>query len=404
MKKKNGQNLVKESGLNSVYHFSSYIPQRCGIATYTSALIKSIENRYFDVKNRVTAVSNQQEPYRYPTIVKYSFFNKDQADYKKAAKLVNKSDCQVVDIQHEFGMYGDQVNTETLGKGDGNNFLIFLKYLKKPSITTMHMVYKNPPQKHIEAVKEIANNTNHIVVLADIAKKFLIKKYNFKPEKITVIPHGAPNVPKYSTPFFKEMLGFSRDCIIISSFGLIRPKKGYEYLIGAMPEVIKKYPKAILLIIGERHPQRSPEYYENLKKMVKDLNLKNNVKFINKFLEYSDLLNFLMATNIFAAPYLAMDQVSSGTLIYAMGCGRACISTPFDYAKEALANKRGILIPARNSKVIADKIKYLIRHPKVRHRMENQSYQYARKQTWRKTCHAYMRLFEKIIDNRLITK
>ena len=391
---------MNNSKVQSIVHFGSYLPKRCGIATYTSALIKTIENRYFDIKNTVVAIGDRPEAYRYPSIVKFHFWDKEKKDYKKASDFINKSDCDIVDIQHEFGLYGGPVNPNTLGEDDGQNFLIFLKGLKKPSVTTLHMVYKNPPFHHHKVVKEICENTNHIVVLAEVAKKFLVKKFDIKPEKISIIPHGAPNVPRYSTPFFKEMLGFSRDSIIISSFGLIRPKKGYQYLIQAMPDVLKKYPKALLLIIGERHPQRSPEYYESLKQLTKKLKLRDNVKFINKFLDYSDLLNFLMATNIFVAPFLVMEQVSSGTLIYAMGCGRACIATPFDYAKEALANGRGIFFPPRDSKIIARQIKYLIRHPIVRHRMEKLSYSYARKQTWGKVSRLYMKLFEETLRGK----
>lgn len=396
--------MNNHSELKSIIHFSSYLPKRCGIATYTAALIKTLENRLLDLDNEVVAIEDKKEGYRYSSIVQFHFRDKDKKKYQEAAQFVNNSDCQIVDIMHEFGLYGGQVNPHTLGKDDGQNFLLFLKNLKKPSVTTLHMVYKNPPVHHLKIMQEICDRTDHIVVLAEIAKKFLVKKYKIDPKKITLIPHGAPNVPKYSTPFFKEMLGFSRNSIIISSFGLVRPKKGYEYLIKAMPKVIKKYPQALLLIIGERHPQRSPEYYENLKELTKQLKLKDHVKFINKFLDYTDLLNFLMATNIFVAPYLVMDQVSSGTLIYAMGCGRACISTPFDYAKEALAQKRGILVPPRDSKIIANKINYLIRHPKVRHRMEKDSYSYAHKQTWSKISKLYIKLFEELVKKDNVQK
>jgi glycosyltransferase involved in cell wall biosynthesis len=390
--------MEKNTPLKSIIHFSSFLPKRCGLATYTAALIQSIENNYFDIKNEVVAVSDRKEGYKYPTMVKYDFWDQDVSDYKKAAEFINKSDYQVVDIQHEFGLYGGQVNPKTLGQGDGKNFLEFIRNLEKPSVTTLHMVYKNPPKAHLEVVREICEKTDHVVVLAEIARKLLVEKYGISYDKISLIPHGAPNVPKYSTPFFKEMLGFPRDSIVVSSFGLIRPKKGYQYLIEAMADVVKDYPQAILLIIGERHPQRSPEYYEELKTLTKKLNLQKNVKFINKFLDYSGLLNFLMATNIFVAPFLVMDQVSSGTLIYAMGCGRACIATPFDYAKEALANRRGILVPPADSRILANKIKYLIRHPLVRHRMERDSYKYARKQTWSKTTKSYIELFKKTIS------
>lgn len=386
--------------LESIAHFSSSLPKRCGIATYSTALEKTIKNRLNELKEFVVAIDDNNKGYRYPSIVKYHFWDQDQKAYKKAADLINQSDAQLVDIQHEFGLYGARVKLETLGKDDGKNFLIFLKNLKKPSVTTMHMVYKNPPKHHMEIVQDICKNTKKIVVLAQIAKDMLIKKYKISSDKIVVIPHGAPNIPKYSTPFYKESLGFPSDSIIISSFGLIRPKKGYEYLIDAMSEIVKKYPTAILLIIGKHHPQRSPEYSAMLKQKVKDLKLKNNVKFINKFVDYSDLLNYLMATNIFVTPFLVMDQVSSGTLIYAMACGKVCISTPYDYAKEALADKRGMLVPPMNSHKIATKVDYLIRHPKVRHRIEKDAYKYARKQIWSKIARSYVRLFESVINDK----
>jgi glycosyltransferase involved in cell wall biosynthesis len=260
------------------------------------------------------------------------------------------------------------------------------------------MVYKNPPANHKKVVQEICDKSLRIVVLAEVAKKLLVNQYQVLPRKIEVIKHGAPNVPKYSTGFFKEMVGFNKEEILVSSFGLVRPKKGYEYLIEAIAAVKKKYPNIKLLIAGRAHPQRSPEYYKLLKDKVKELKLSDNVVFVNKFIDYSELLNYLMATNVFVAPFTVMEQVSSGTLIYAMAAGRACISTPFDYAKEALADKRGILVPPCNSKDLANKIVYLIKHPKVRHRMENESYKYARQQTWSKTAKKYLSLFSSVAD------
>ena len=380
-----------------IAHFTSCLPKACGIATYVAALRKTMSNADPELKDFVVAIDDIEGGYRYGSDVKYHFWDKDLGGYKKAAEIINESDAQVVDIQHEFGLYGSKVNPETLGQDDGKNFLIFLNALKKPVVTTLHMVYKNPPAGHKKIMREICDKSLRIVVLSEISKKLLVSQYGILANKIELIRHGAPNVPKYSTSFFKEMIGFHKNEFLVSSFGLIRPKKGYEYLIEAISLVIQLYPNVKLLIAGRAHPQRSPEYYKMLRERVKELGLSQNVTFVNKFVDYSTLLNYLMATNVFVAPFTVMEQVSSGTLIYAMAAGRVCISTPFDYAKEALADKRGIIVPAEDSEAIAKKIIYLIKHPKVRHRMENLSYKYARGQTWFKTAKQYSNLFSKVV-------
>ncbi|OQA04684.1 MAG: GDP-mannose-dependent alpha-(1-6)-phosphatidylinositol monomannoside mannosyltransferase [bacterium ADurb.Bin400] len=390
--------------LQSIAHFTSYLPKACGIATYSVALKKTIKDRLPDLKDFVIAIDDQKDAYRYSTSVKYNFHDRDIDGYKKAAEVINQSDAQLVDVQHEFGLYGSKVNPTTLGQDDGKNFLEFMRALKKPAVTTLHMVYENPPENHRQVVREICDRSYKVVVLAEVAKDFLVRDYGISPEMVDVIPHGAPNVPKYSTTFFKEMMGFSRDDFIISSFGLVRPKKGYEYLVEAMRDVVAKYPKAKLLIIGRAHPQRSPEYYQMLKDKVREYKLTKNVKFINKFVNYTDLLNYLMATNIFVAPFLVMSQVSSGSLIYAMAAGRACIATPFDYAREALADRRGIIVPPEDSEELSKAILHLIDHPVARHRMQNLAYSYARKQTWSKVAKQYIDLFNRVVNDKSISK
>lgn len=381
---------------NKIAHFTSFLPRACGIATYAYALRKIINDKKPNLEDFIVAMDNDGKKYKYTSAVKFHFNDDNAEDYKKAAEFINQSDAELVNIQHEFGLYGAKVNPDTLGQNDGKNFLIFLRALKKPAVTTLHMVYKKPVPHHLEVVREICQLSAKIVVLSEVAKNLLVKKYGIESDKIQVIAHGAPNVPPYSTGFFKEMMGFSKKDFIISTFGLIRPKKGYEYLIEAMPAIIKKEPRTKLLIIGRYHPQRGPEYYKMLKDKARDLKITNNVKFINKFVGYSELLNYLMATNIFVAPFTVMEQVSSGTLIYAMAAGRACISTPFDYAKEALADRRGLFVPPKNSQAITKEIEFLMDHPKARHHMQNMAYRYARKQIWSKTARSYISLFEQV--------
>lgn len=383
--------------IKSIAHFSSYLPKPCGIATYCISVRKTVKDRLPHLKDFVVAIEDREDGYKYDASVKYHFWDKDLAGYKKAAEIINESDADLVNIQHEFGLYGAKVNPDTLGQDDGKNFLEFIRNLKKPAVTTLHMVYKNPPQHHIDVVREICDRSERIVVLAEIAKQFLVEKYAIEADKIIVIPHGAPNVPKYSTRFFKEMFGYSKEDILVSTFGLIRPKKGYEYLIDAMAEVVAKHPEAKLVIVGRAHPQRSPEYYQMLKDKVRDHKLTKSVKFVNKFISYADLLNYLMATNVFVAPFLVMDQVSSGTLIYAMAAGRACIATPFDHAREVLADGRGLLVEPESSHDIAEKINYLIENPVARHQIQDKSYGYVRHQTWSKTAKKYIQTFEEAI-------
>lgn len=390
--------------LKHIAHFSSFLPRRCGIAVYTFALIRILEDHFPTIKNSVVAIDSEPKGHRYTSFVKFHFWDKDKKGYQKAASFINQLDCQIVDIQHEFGLFGAPVNPATLGQNDGENFLLFIENLKKPAVTTLHTVFKNPPAHHREVVKKICQASQKVVVIAHVAKKILVQQYKISPRKIVVIPHGAPNVPRYRTAFFKEMFGFEKKNIIISCFGLISPRKGLEYLIEAMPEVLKNYPQAILLIIGKKHPLSSPSYYEGLVSLVNKLHLKKNVKFVNRFLNYYNLLNYLMATDIFVTPYLVMEQISSGALTYAMACGRACIATPFEYAKEMLGEKesgrkrRGILVPPKDSLALARAINHLIKHPKLRHRMANLAYKYVRNQIWSKTASSYIRLFKEILN------
>lgn len=377
---------------------SSYLPRKCGIATFTYALRKALENKYADrVKSDIIAITDPRKNYEYENDVKCVIKQNEIKTYKEASDYINSSKTEIVNLQHEFGLFG------TVGDDDGKNILYFLNHLQKKKIviTTFHMVYPEPDKHHKRIVQEICNLSHKVVVIVEAAYITLIKDYEIPEGKIIIIPHGAPNIKRRGSKYYKELLKLPADYNILSTFGLIRAKKGIEHAIRAMPKIIEKHPKTLYLILGAVHPNRPKEYYYSLKKEVETLGLKNNVKFLGRFLEYDELMNYLLATNIFIAPYLVLEQVSSGALIYAMGCGRASIATPFIFAKEALADGRGILVPPKDPDAIARNVIRLLSDSNKRHAIEDAAYEYARDRLWRKVASLYFHLFKDSFNEKI---
>ncbi len=383
------QNIKKNSALNVAF-VSSYLPRKCGIATFTYALKSVLDNKYDGkIKSTIIAITDPRKSYDYKNEVKCVIKQKEIQSYKNAADFINDSKIQLVNIQHEFGLFGE------VGADDGENLLQFLNRLNREKIViiTFHMIYSSPDKHHKKIVQEICKLSDKIIVIIESAMITLINDYEIPEEKIEIIPHGVPNVKRKGTKYYKELLKLPTDYNILSTFGLIRAKKGIEYAIRAMPKILEKNPKTLYLILGAVHPNRPKEYYESLKKEVEKLGIKDNVRFLGRFLEYDELINYLMATNIFIAPYLVLEQVSSGALIYAMGCGKAIISTPFIFAKEVLAEGRGIFVPSKDSEAIAKNVNNLLENGDERHKIENAAYDYARDRLWRKVASLYFHLF-----------
>jgi glycosyltransferase involved in cell wall biosynthesis len=387
----------KKNGVLNIAFVSSYLPRKCGVATFTYALKNTLEKKYGDqIKSTIVAITDPHKSYDYKEDVKCVIKQKDEKTYKEAADFINNSKAQVVNLQHEFGLFG------TVGEDDGKNILGFLKCLQKQKlvITTFHMVYPDPDKHHKKIVQEICKLSHKAVVIVEAAYATLIKDYEIPEEKIIIIPHGVPNIKRRGSKYYKELLKLPADYNILSTFGLIRAKKGIEYAIRAMPRILEKHPKTLYLVLGAVHPNRPKEYYYSLKDEVEKLGLKDNVRFLGRFLEYDELMNYLMATNIFIAPYLVLEQVSSGALIYAMGCGRASVATPFIFAKEVLAEGRGVIIPEKDSDAIAKNVIKLLSDNDKRHAIENAAYKYARDRLWRKIASMYFHLFKDILNNK----
>jgi glycosyltransferase involved in cell wall biosynthesis len=377
---------------------SSFPPRECGIATFTQDVLNSIEKRFSPkIKCRVTAMNeNLFSTYNYPERVQLQIDADDRDNYLIAAEKLNKcKKTKAVCIQHEFGLFG----------GTYGDYLIpFLEELKKPVVTTFHSILdpKNATktQRHIKyVVKKIAQNSSKVVVISGYGKDILMQKYGIPEEKIAIIPHGVPLIQFGKNAEAKKELGLEGKKVM-ATFGLLSNKKGIQFALKALPRVVEKNPDLLYLIIGETHPlvrKKEGEKYRNkLKKMVNDLGLKGNVKFYNKYLPVEEICRYLQATDVYITPYFDPQQISSGTLAYAIGAGKACISTPYLYAKDALRHERGILVPFKDSKATAIAVNRVLSDKKYREKIEKNAYEYSRAWTWPKIADSYVSLFEGI--------
>ncbi len=370
-----------------VTYMASYPPRECGIATFTKDLVEAIDSTYSGHPGKIVALNESQGTYRYGQEVRCAVTVDDLDSYREAAEYVNRSKTDLLCIQHEYGLFG----------GDyGENLFAFLNALKKPLVVTLHTVLPQPNHRLRRVTQSLVARADATVVLARKALEILAEDYGIRGANVRYIPHGVPNVRKLPASNFKSVLGLDGR-LTVSTFGLINPGKGIEYAIRALPRVVEKYPNVLYLVLGETHPgvrRHEGENYRNfLHNMVAELGLQKHVKFNNHYLSYNEIVSYLMATNIYLVPYLNPNQIASGTLAYAVGAGRAVVSTPFIYAQELLADGRGILVPFRDSERIASALEELIGEPARRAEMASAAYAYGRSMTWHKVAHQYMELF-----------
>lgn len=249
----------------------------------------------------------------------------------------------------------------------------------------------------LEMVKRMAKRAEALIVMVESAGKILEKEYGIDHNKIVAIHHGVPDIPYGQNRSLKRKLGYGSEKVI-SSFGLMSRSKGYEHLIGALPEIISKHPKTKLLLIGETHPvvkrKQGEEYRNTLKKLVKKLQMEDHVEFVNRYLTLDEITQYLRISDIYVTPYPNLNQVSSGTLSYAVSAGLPCVSTQYVHAKDVLADNRGLLLNDLNPEEIAEKINYLLDNPKKRLEMAHKAYQYGRNMIWSRVALRHLDLFE----------
>jgi glycosyltransferase involved in cell wall biosynthesis len=383
------QKLVLNSSAKRIGYFSTYPPRECGIANFTKDLIDAIDD-LGGLKPSIIAINEKGALYDYDRRVKWNIDRDDAEDYVKAAEYVNSSNIQLLVVQHEFGLYG----------GDyGEHIKLFLDNVKKPVITTLHTVQPNFDKKAIEVLKYIVERSEAIIVIAHAAIDML-KRQGIPYKKCIVIPHGCPSIDCTNNKSVKESLGLE-DRLVASTFGLISSGKGIEYAIRALPEVIKKEPRIIYLIIGETHPEvrkhEGEKYRNELTRLVGELGLEEHVRFTNRFITKRELIKFLQATDIYITPYISPNQISSGTLVYALGAGKAVVSTPYYHAMEVLSNERGILCRFEDSASVAEGINRLL-DENFRREIQKRAYKYSRRFLWKNVARKYLNLINVVTE------
>lgn len=390
---------VYESDPNiRVIYVSTYPPRECGIATFSRELIKGINTLNPHFPADVVAIedfplSTGEISRNYPWEVKYRIGQEDLKSWLEAADYINESTAEVVNIQHEFGIYGGR---------DGEHIVPFLKRISIPKVVTLHTVLSKSDDHYSELLRKIAEHSDALVVMVEAAATRLIDIHKVDPNKIAVIPHGVPDVPFGGTAHTKKRLGYSGRKII-SSFGLINRGKRLETLIDAMPKIITKVPEALLLIIGETHPvvkrHEGEVYRQSLEELVTKNGVGDHVKFVNAYLPLAGIIEHLRASDVFVTPYDNMDQISSGTLAYALATGVACVSTPYVYAKEALGQGRGVIVKNNKPAVLAENLTKLLTDDKQRLEYAQKAYGYGRQMIWHRVALKYLNVFRLVAKN-----
>ncbi|MBD3253133.1 glycosyltransferase [Candidatus Pacearchaeota archaeon] len=397
MKRKMKKELFRENleKLRTCF-LCTFPPRDCGIASFTNDLSTAMDRRFNPkLKSSVIAMNEEENQFDYTDKVISNMTKDDIEHYLETAKRINESEnIKIVCIQHEFGLFG----------GEYGAFLIpFLEILKKPKVVVFHTVLPEPDDTRRKIVKAIASRVSAIIVIAKKAIDILENDYGIEKEKIHLVHHGIPNVQYQNQEKFKEKFGLQNK-IVLSTHGLISRGKGIEYSIKALPSLVEKYPNLLFLVIGETHPFASKEagedYRKELENLVRELNLENNVRFINEYVPLKELLEYIQASDVYVFTNLEKAQISSGTLCRAMGCGRAIVSTPITYAEELLASNRGILVEFKNPESFTSTIDNLISDPNLRKTIEKNAYFFTRQMIWSNVALSYLKIFNKIVKLR----
>jgi glycosyltransferase involved in cell wall biosynthesis len=375
----------------------NYLPRQCGIATFTTDLCGAIAAEYGTARLLALPVNDTAEGYDYPARVRWSLVQDDLTSYQEAAEFLNFNNIDMVCLQHEYGIFGGPA---------GSHILHLLRGLKMPVVTTLHTVLREPNSDQLRVMEEIAEFSDRLIVMSQLSSQFLQEIYRVPGSKIDMVPHGVPDLPFLDPNFYKDHFGVEGKAVLLT-FGLLSPNKGIENVIQAMPDILAKHKNAVYMVAGATHPhilrREGDKYRASLQALAKEVGVEAQVIFHDRFVSPEEMAEFIGAADIYITPYRYEAQVVSGTLAYALGAGKAIISTPYWHAMELLDDRRGALVPFQNPGAIAQKTIELLDTPALRHAMRKRAYLFARDMVWQKAAQGYMGSFARVRADRTET-
>ncbi len=375
--------------LRRIAFIGNYLPRQCGIATFTTDLCEAVAAVAPELSCIAVPINDRAEGYAYPARVRFEIAEEDLSAYRRAAEFLNINDVDVVCLQHEYGIFGGPA---------GSHVLTLLRELRVPVVTTLHTILREPSAEQRAVMEELTVLSDRLVVMTQRGKEFLQTIYGVPEAKIDLIPHGIPEVPFVDPNFYKDRFGVEGKTVLLT-FGLLSRNKGIEYVIEALPAILERHPNVVYIVLGATHPhvrQYEGETYRLfLQRRARELGVEQQVIFYNRFVSNEELVEFIGAADIYLTPYLNREQITSGTLAYTVGCGKAVISTPYWHAEELLADGRGILVPFRDAAAIAKAVNRLLDDEIERHAIRKRAYLYSRHMIWPEVARCYLESFRR---------
>src|SRR5579863_820378 len=376
------------SKVRKIAFVGDHLPRKCGIATFTTDLLAAVQTAHPQSQCFAVSVNDIKGGYEYPEVVHFEIEEQDLSSYLRAADFLNISNVDMVCLQHEFGIFGGPA---------GSHILAFLRELRMPVVTTLHTVLLEPRPDQRRVMKEILSLSTRVVVMTERGRQMLQDVYHAPTAKIDLIAHGIPDVGFVDPTYFKDQFGVEGKVVLLT-FGLLSPNKGIEYVLNALPEIVAEFPEVVYIVLGATHPNELREHGEayrvSLEMLAKKNKVEKNVIFYNDFVEIENLKEFIGAADLYITPYLNEAQITSGTLAYTFGAGKAVVSTPYWHAAELLADDRGVLVPFADAPAIAREVIGLLRDDTRRNAMRKNAYRMGREMVWSNVARLYMQSFE----------
>jgi glycosyltransferase involved in cell wall biosynthesis len=363
----------------------NFLPRKCGLATYTTDTFTALKGRFANLKIDVYAMDDQPDLYDYPPEVTRSIPDQDRMAYLDAARAIEASGAQAIWLQHEYGIFGGSA---------GEHILALLDRVSIPVIVTLHTILEKPNADQRRVMEGLLRRCARVIVMAERGREILERVYGASGRNIVMIPHGVPDRDFVDPDSLKARFGWDGRKVVLT-FGLLAPGKGIEVMIEALPAIVAQNPNVLYAVLGATHPNlvkhEGEKYRDGLKALAAELGVDANVDFIDAFLEHDELIDYLQAADIYATPYLNPAQITSGTLSYAVGVGKAVVSTPYVHATEILGDGHGVLVDFGDSAAFAREINALLGSDRNRLKLSERAYARGRTMIWPRLAEVAMR-------------